>query len=57
MKETIKEQMDAVLYSMVCAKAYGLEIEVITFAMRYLKDNPDKGVKEALSYGLNEWIK
>ena len=39
------------------AHEYGLQTEVILFAMKHLKDNPIKTIKEAIDHGLGEWLK
>lgn len=38
------------------ASNYNLEAEVITYAMIYLKSNPEITIQEAIECGLNEWI-
>jgi len=37
------------------AKEQGLEVEVITSALRILKSNPEMSIKDALVCGLKEW--
>ena len=36
---------------------HGLNVEIITWAFRYMKENPSLSITEALNLGYNEWIK
>lgn len=35
----------------------GVEIEVIMWAMMYLRDHPGSTIPEAIDFGLEEWLK
>lgn len=39
------------------ADKYGLVPEVVYFALKYMKNNPDKSIEDAISYGYYEWVK
>jgi hypothetical protein len=39
------------------AKKYGLEAEVVYFALKYMKKNSDLSIIEAITYGYDEWVK
>jgi hypothetical protein len=39
------------------AKTYGLEAEVVYFALKYLKQDPTLSIIQAITYGYDEWVK
>lgn len=39
------------------ATRYGLVSEVVLFALKYMKDYPDKTIEDAMNHGYYEWIK
>ena len=39
------------------AGQYGLIAEVVYFALRYMKKNPESSIEDAISYGYYEWVK
>jgi hypothetical protein len=39
------------------AGKYGLVSEVVYFALRYMKNNPEASIEDAMNYGYSEWIK
>ena len=39
------------------ASGYGLEAEVVTFALKSMKENPQLSIVEAMIMGYEEWIK
>lgn len=39
------------------AEKYGLVPEVVYFALRYMKNNPEVSIEDAMSYGFYEWVK
>ena len=39
------------------ARKYGLVPEVVYFALRYMKNNPESSIEDAIAYGYYEWIK
>jgi predicted transcriptional regulator len=57
MKEDMHQIMENVRIALEDAKEYGLEVEVITWALKYLKEDPTISIDQAISYGYYEWIK
>lgn len=39
------------------ASGYGLEAEVVTFALKYMKEDPQLSIVEAIKYAYEEWVK
>lgn len=39
------------------SKSSGLEVEVIQFALKYMKEDPRLTPAMAMRYGFNEWVK
>ena len=39
------------------AKLFGVQAEVMVWAVKYMKEDPSLTVEEALILGSNEWIK
>jgi hypothetical protein len=39
------------------AAEYGLQSEVVTYALQAMKDDPELSVVEAMSSGFYEWVK
>jgi len=39
------------------AAKYGLVVEVVYFALKYMKENPDIDIADAMDYGYWEWCK
>lgn len=55
-KETI-EEMQLIGDMLDSALEYGLEVEVIYGALKYMKENPATSPAEAFALGVSEWIK
>lgn len=36
---------------------WNLTSEVVYTSLKYLKENPDRSIEEAISYGYYEWVK
>jgi hypothetical protein len=51
------EELKLVYDALQQAKEYGLEAEVVLYAMKALKDDEILTIGEALACGLGEWIK
>jgi len=51
------DTFDIIHSCLVDASMYNLTTEVVYFALRYMKQNPDKTIKDAISYGYWEWVK
>lgn len=39
------------------ASEYGLEAEVLVYALKYMKENPNLSIVEAVIAGYEEWVK
>ena len=56
-----KDEMDEIAYMMLTAMKGkhqpSLEIEILWSAMHFLKQYPNSTIKDACSYGINEWLK
>lgn len=39
------------------ASEYGLEAEVIVYALKHMKENPNLSIIEAIMAGYEEWVK
>lgn len=52
-----REQMDVIGNMLDVALEYGLEVEVIYYALKYMKQNPDILPAEAFLMGVSEWVK
>jgi hypothetical protein len=39
------------------ANEHGLVAEVVYFALKYMKNNPESSIEDAMNYGYNEWVK
>ena len=53
----INNEFDIVDVFIRDADKYGLVSEVVLFALKYIKNNPDKTIEDAINYGYDEWIK
>jgi hypothetical protein len=49
--------MDAVAIALNDAKQVGLDTEVVTWALMYMKNNPNLTISEAITMGYFEWVK
>lgn len=54
--ETVKD-VEYIAKAMGAARDYGLEVEVVAWALFALKATPTLTVREAIDYGYMEWIK
>ena len=55
-----KEGVNDITYAVITlsnAQKYGLDAEVVVYALRYMKDNPELSIQEALDMGYGEWVK
>ncbi len=50
-------ELDAIGNMLDIALEYGLEVEVIYFALKKMKENPSLNPIEAFTLGVTEWIK
>ena len=51
------DEFDAVKNALKDASEYGLEVEVVVFALKYMKENPRLTIEEAIGLGFDEWVK
>lgn len=51
------EQMSAVNWYLIRATEYGIETEVVTYALKYMKENPEISYRMAMEYAYGEWVK
>lgn len=49
------EQFECIKNALDYAKEKNLEVEVIYSAFKFLKNNPNKNIDEALEFGLIDW--
>ncbi len=57
MPEKSLEDMDKVAFGLVEAEKYGLDIEVVLWALYHARENPNATIEECMDAGLGEWIK
>ena len=55
-EETI-EEMQLIGDMLDSALDYGLEVEIIYWALKYMKENPTTSPAEAFALGVAEWVK
>jgi len=53
----INNELDIVDVFVKDANKYNLVSEVVLFALKYMQDNPDKTIEDAMNYGYDEWVK
>ena len=51
------DMLDTIHMYLKDAAKYGLQAEVVYFALKYMKENPDKNADDAIAYGYYEWCK
>jgi hypothetical protein len=51
------EQMDLISDLLSKSKEHGLETEVITWALKFMQENPEIQPYEAFAMGFGEWVK
>ncbi len=57
MNVDVKQQMDVIDSQLDKAIEFEMEVEVIYFALKYMKENPSVSPAEAFVMGVTEWIK
>ena len=57
MNSDLQHQKDVIDSQLDLAIEYGMEVEVIYFALKYMKENPSVTPAEAFVMGVTEWIK
>jgi len=54
---SINEQMNLISDLLEQVKEEGLEVEVITWALKYMQEDPEQQPYEAFAAGYKEWVK
>lgn len=57
MQDEILKEFKAVELVLKESINYGLEVEVVVFALKAIKENPSLSIEEAINIGYEEWIK
>lgn len=57
MTRDISTELDIVYSFLRDAKVYGLESEVVLWALKYMKQHPESKIEEAMTHGYDEWVK
>lgn len=52
-----RDQMDVIDKQLDVAMEYGMEVEVIYYALKYIKENPTITPAEAFCLGISELVK
>ena len=53
----MQEAFQSVINGLKWGKEDGVEVEVIVYAMIYLKDHPGASIPDAIDHGISEWLK
>ena len=53
----INDELNIVNFYIQDAEKYFLVTEVVLFALKYMKQNPQSSIEDAMNYGYCEWIK
>lgn len=53
----MEKEITTISYLLTLANALNLEAEVVTFALKYMKENPSLTIEEAMGMSYEEWIK
>jgi len=53
----ISTEIDIVYSFLKDAKPYGLESEVVLWALKYMQKYPDSSIESAMAHGFDEWVK
>lgn len=57
MEDQRENDMNAILLCLKGSRKYQLEVEVVYTAMKYLQNNPNISIEDAIHNGFEEWIK
>ena len=53
----MQEAFQSVINGLKWGKEDGVEVEVIVYAMIYLRDHPGASIPDAIDHGISEWLK
>ena len=56
-EETTIQSMDIVFNALKEASKFGLETEVVVWALESMRSNPNQSVGTAMMNGFDEWVK
>lgn len=51
------KDLEIVEYYLSIAEEYGLQVEFMTFALKYMKEDPGLSIEEACKRSYEEWVK
>jgi len=51
------EQLEYVNEVLSQANEWGVQAEVVLYALKYMKDTPSLSVEDAITFGIEEWTK
>lgn len=57
MNEENKAAFDSIVNALSWSEEDGLQVQVILYAMLFLKKNPNVSIPDAIDYGIGEWLK
>lgn len=52
-----QDQMQAIDQMLDSAIEFGMEVEVIYWALKYIRENPSATPAEAFALGITEWVR
>jgi hypothetical protein len=52
-----KTTFDLVANALDWSKEHGMEVNVMYYALMFLKTNPTETIQDAIEFGLDEWLK
>lgn len=55
--EDINRSLDVVEAVLLDARDFNLEAEVVTWALKYMKEHPEITISDAIMLGYDEWLK
>lgn len=55
--DEVSSSLDFIATGLSLAQEYGLEIEVIYYALKAMKENPELTPAQAFYLGVSEWVK
>ena len=57
MKEEAIKELSYVDHLLKLAEVHNLEVEVVVFALKSMKENPSLTIEQAMDIGYEEWVK
>ena len=51
------DEFEAIQNALKGASEFNLEVEVVWYALKYMKENPRLTIEEAINLGFKEWVK